>query len=74
MSIRFPSNIVGGGPLIPCFLSLERSTCGFCTKLVYKRNNSATKPMNKIDVKNCKSYWSFIAKSSLSMQLKSKEI
>jgi len=68
MSIRFPSNIVGGGPLMPCFLSLERTTFGFFTKLLYKRNNSVTKPMNKMDVKNCKSYWSFIAKNSLSMQ------
>jgi hypothetical protein len=69
ISIRFPSNIVGGGPFIPCFFSLERRTFGLCTKLVYKWNNSATKPINTMDVINsCESNWSFIANYSLSMQ------
>ena len=62
ISLIFPSMKVGGGPLIPCLLSLDLSPFGFPTRVLYKRDNNPTKPTNTMDVKNWESNWGCMTK------------
>ena len=48
MSLMFPSKNEGGGPLIPCLRSFDRSLSGFNIRVSHICINLLTKPTNAI--------------------------
>ena len=64
ISLIFPSSKLGTGPLMPCFLSVDRSLLGFTTNELYNRTNNPKKPSNakemNIFASNCSSMVSFL--------------
>lgn len=67
ISLIFPSSKVGGGPVMPSFLNIDRNLFGFTPSALYKRGNNPMKPSTAREMtvfaSNCSSMTQFFSSS-----------